>query len=58
MTADQVAAKMPLDNKAKYSLVSLALVVILFGLVLGVICGNPLMVAPGVSLNLEAAKLI
>ncbi len=58
MTADQAAAKMPLDNKAKYSLVSLALVVILFALVFGVICSNPLMVAPGVSLNLEAAKLI
>lgn len=58
MTADQAAAKMPLDNKAKYSLVSLALVVILFALVFGVICSNPLMVAPGVALNLEAAKLI
>lgn len=58
MTADQAAAKMPLDNKTKYSLVSLALVVISFALVFGVICSNPLMVAPGVSLNLEAAKLI
>ncbi|MBA4076721.1 MAG: hypothetical protein C0508_16885, partial [Cyanobacteria bacterium PR.023] len=58
MTADQAAAKMPLDNKAKYSLVSLALVVILFALVFAVICSNPLMVAPGVALNLEAAKLI
>ena len=58
MTADQVAAKMPLDNKAKYSLVSMALVVILFALVFGVIYSNPLMIAPGVALNLEAAKLI
>lgn len=58
MTADQAAAKMPLGNKAKYSLVSLALVVILFALVFAVICSNPLMVAPGVALNLEAAKLI
>lgn len=58
MTADQAAAKIPLDNKAKYSLVSLALVVILFALVFGVICSNPLMIAPGVALNLEAAKLI
>ncbi len=58
MTADQAAVKMPLDNKAKYSLVSLALVMILFALVFAVICSNPLMIAPGVALNLEAAKLI
>jgi len=51
-------AKMPLDNKAKYSLVSLALVVILFALVFGIICAHPLMIAPEVALNLEAAKLI
>lgn len=49
---------MPLDNKAKYSLVSLALVVILFVMVFAVICGHPLMIAPEVALNLEAAKLI
>lgn len=58
MTADQAAIKTPLDNKAKYSLVSLALVAILFALVFGVIYSNPLMIAPGVALNLEAAKLI
>lgn len=51
-------AKMPLDNKAKYSLVSLALVVIVFALVFGIICAHPLMIAPEVALNLEAAKLI
>ncbi len=49
---------MPLDNRAKYSLVSLALVVILFALVFGIICAHPLMIAPEVALNLEAAKLI
>lgn len=49
---------MPLDNKAKYSLVSLALVVILFVMVFAVICAHPLMIAPEVALNLEAAKLI
>jgi hypothetical protein len=49
---------MPLDNKAKYSLVSLALVVIMFVMVLAVICAHPLMIAPEVALNLEAAKLI
>lgn len=49
---------MPLDNKAKYSLVSLALVVILFVMVFAVICGHPLMIAPELALNLEAAKLI
>src|SRR3990167_6897244 len=52
------AAKMPLDNKAKYSLVSMALVVLLFVMVFGVICAHPLMIAPEVALNLEAAKLI
>lgn len=49
---------MPLDNKARYSLVSLALVVILFALVFGIICTHPLMIAPEVALNIEAAKLI
>jgi hypothetical protein len=32
--------------------------VILFALLFGVICSNPLMIAPGVALNLEAARLI
>lgn len=58
MNAGQSAAETPLSNKAKYSLVSLALVVVLFVLILSIICSYPLMSAPEVALNLEAAKLL
>ncbi|CAN5469064.1 hypothetical protein BH11CYA1_BH11CYA1_20100 [soil metagenome] len=58
MNADQAAPKIELDNKAKYSIVSLALVMVLFFAVLLIIYSNQLMIAPEVALDLEAAKLI